>query len=59
MNQQKITKAPNELSCITNSDCSKDVQQQEEWNFGHGVGAGIGLPCYAIVDFQQKEWLEN
>ena len=44
LNEHFISKVPIEMSHIKRSSTSKDVQQQNDWNFDLGVGEGTDLP---------------
>ena len=49
-----VTRAATELSYINRSFYMKEVTTENNWNFELGVGAGIDILIYVIVEFMQR-----
>ena len=50
-----VSKDATYMSYIKRSSYVEDVTTENNWIFGLGVGDGIDIPNYVMVDFMQKD----
>ena len=55
MLEHTISKSATELSCIKRSSFMKAVTTENNWNFEFGIGNGIDVPIYIMVEFMQRD----